>query len=230
MKSPAKSGEDDGLEAIFKESTVTQIEGETHDGFVTKKRTREEIVRDLKAKRSKGGIETQPRFRPITQKPPQQKKQKLDTTKPTEPLDISGLEKDSSSGPIIDIFAGVEEYEGLNLGDDDEGPSGSDTSKRSTDNVPREGSRLRNWFEDEGKPGRGDAPLPFSGQASGEDRMRTADEDLEQATERAGRLAALASSSIQSISHFLAVDGEIEKEEKRRAKRAKRKGRRTEQS
>jgi IK cytokine len=148
----------------------------------------------------------------------------------------------------FDIFTGAGEYEGLDLGDDEEGEdgevAGDDLKKADAygDSIearnvdPGSGAQVRKrkgWFDDEEEPEPEPKALPDLSRipVSSDSRSppsrnselpsRNVEEDDE---EQPVRLQPLASSTIPSIKDILAVDEGLEKEEKRRARKEKKKG------
>lgn len=149
--------------------------------------------------------------------------QTLQAATPAEP-------EPEPSDDNMDIFAGVGEYAGVDLGDDSDEDANEDKAEawdEASDPPPLKGK----WIEVD-EPGASapaqstlveqsrvssSEPPPPRGSASPE---REDGEEEEQFT----RLAPLASSAIPSIKELLAMDDEVERKEKRKARKEKKKG------
>lgn len=210
----------------------------------TKKRTRQEIVEELKQKRARGDDKEpdpekpQSRFKPIgAPKDGKPKKKKLvekagkSKTMQSDPSPQSvsappkELPSEQASDEDEDIFAGAGEYEGVDFDEEEEEKLRAADAKTEAEKE----AKKKNWFEE---------PLPENGEEE-EGQIEEAKApkstspppppthpDPEESSVQQEKLAPLASSKIRSISDFLAVDKDLEAEDKRKAKRDKRKGRR----
>ncbi|THG97251.1 hypothetical protein EW026_g4710 [Hermanssonia centrifuga] len=240
-RASAATEDDDALEQVFQEASSS----------VSKKRTREDIVRELKNKRQKSeAAEDVPavkpdapleqakkagKFKPIGFKP-------IGSTEGTKKKKAKAKEEGAGAGvpvkavpePVpeplnedFDIFADAEEYAGVDLGDDDESdsePTEKD-DKQSTPpvDVPAKGK----WFETEDpEPGQLETPATPEGNLKSPSTPPPEREDGEEQEEEEApvRLVPLASSSVPSIRDLLAMDAEVGKREQRKAKKEKRKG------
>lgn len=269
--------DDDELERAF-------VEGTTN----AKKRTREDIIKDLKNKRLKGDsgeaapsadvplddVKKTGKFKPIGFKPvgsaDRTKKKKVktktgekegakkkkkkeapaeaatgknDTTTPkVGDASMSAAQASSSQAPKIvapaepepepsdddtDIFAGVGEYTGVDLGDDsdeDINEDKADVRDETPDPPPLKGK----WIEvdEPGAPAPARPTSPEQAASGPPPPRRSASPEREdgEAEEQFTRLAPLASSAIPSIKELLAMDDEVEKKEKRKARKEKKKG------
>ncbi|KAJ7813635.1 hypothetical protein B0H13DRAFT_2242893 [Mycena leptocephala] len=261
-KASLSTVDDDSLEQAFREAAS--------EPTVPKKRTREDIVRELKEKRgittstpvNDGALEAakkQGKFKPIGFKPigtpeakakkkvktdgtdgeRKKKKRKVEAVEqqgeagkdgesmppPALPSKVAeSLSKASSSTSLppeddmadddFDIFAGAGEYEGIDLGDEEDEEDGEVAGK--PDNPELEDGEEsapppRKWFEeDEPDPQPSTSKLPLPTDEEGE---------LEQPT----RLVPLASSALPSIKDLLAMDKAANSSEKRRKKKDKKK-------
>jgi hypothetical protein len=238
--------DDDALEAIYLESTAQSGPGPSQpvrpvDGAL-RKRTREELVHDLKTARASKEAQQTSRFRPLNASERERKKTKLIShervvdTLPSqntneEALSARGLHPENE----VDIFSGVEEYIGLRDDGEEDGPKQTPEKTGLAAESSKEYPRDAGWFKEE--------PVTASTLTSGQYlRSLDASQDIPQGvcsskgenpvdddgSENPPRLVPLASSSIRSISQFLENDKEMEKEGDRRVKRDKRKGRRAE--
>ncbi|KAJ3527767.1 hypothetical protein NM688_g8083 [Phlebia brevispora] len=161
---------------------------------------------------------------------PSQQTEVTSTSKPAPPPPAEPEPEEED----IDIFAGVGEYTGIDLGDDDDEPSEGEVSDRPDE--PSDVATAREepltrapWFdtEDEHEPSRRPStPPPASKSKSPSEPPLAPAEDLEEGEEQEAHahLVPLASSAIPSIREFLAAEEEKEKREKRKAKRDKKKG------
>lgn len=120
----------------------------------------------------------------------------------------------------IDIFAGVGDYEGVDLGDDSEDDKLRPTREDEKDETSVSGPPKRvNWFgEEEPEP-----PVVLSKPRPPTPPPVPEKEEGEEEEDKPVRLAPLASSSIHDIKSFLDVDKALEKEEKRKARKEKKK-------
>ncbi|KAG8892872.1 hypothetical protein FRC00_011366 [Tulasnella sp. 408] len=120
----------------------------------------------------------------------------------------------------IDIFAGVGDYEGVDLGDDSEDDKPRPARKGENDEPSVSGPPKRvNWFgEEEPEP-----PVVLSKPKPPTPPPAPEKEEGEEEEDKPVRLAPLASSSIHDIKSFLDVDKALEKEEKRKARKEKKK-------
>ncbi|KAG8993921.1 hypothetical protein FRB95_014166 [Tulasnella sp. JGI-2019a] len=131
----------------------------------------------------------------------------------------------------IDIFADAGEYEGLDLGDEDEGDAQEQPAAirsprpRPTDEKDKGTGPIKrvNWFnEPSPEPIQQDEPeQPEASSSSGKKPALEEGEQEEEAVPT--RLVPLASSSIADVKAFLAVDKALEKKEKRKARKEKNK-------
>ncbi|KZV94588.1 hypothetical protein EXIGLDRAFT_748565 [Exidia glandulosa HHB12029] len=248
---------DDVLEATYKTVASTSV-----PAAAPKKRTREEILNELKAKRQKtdtdsasppvDDVKKTGKFRPIGAPPPKEKKKeklgadgmpkkkkrKLEAAEQPEGPSAS---TSTSAGPAPavppsnaapppqaqpdeeedafggDIFADVEEYKGFDDEDDSDDNSGAETSKPAEESTTADAlpAAPTKWFQlddEEGEIARPPTPPPAAPVPEAE----------REASPEPVRLAPLASSSF-SIKDVLAMDKELEKDEKRRAKKEKKK-------
>ncbi|KAK7061030.1 C-24(28) sterol reductase [Paramarasmius palmivorus] len=279
-KAAMETVEDDELEAAFREAEAP------------KKRTREDIVRELKEKRTQGADTVgsastktdapaaKGKFKPIGFKPigapaedkpkkrkagegekKKKKKRKVEaasagTDVKAEPIASSTKEpapsqaeqaasktKEPSPEPPddFDIFADAGEYEGVDLGNDDEG---SDQEKWRTTRDQEEEGQLTNpslrpghWFagdDDEDTSSKPEPIQPVAGPSGGQTKSPDVAhpehfEDEEGAIDEPEqiRLVPLESSSVPSIKDILAMDeaaGLAEKKKKRKEKQKNKKG------
>ncbi|KAJ7917486.1 hypothetical protein B0H13DRAFT_2231392 [Mycena leptocephala] len=247
-KASLSTVDDDSLEQAFREAAS--------EPTVPKKRTREDIVRELKEKRgittstpvNDGALEAakkQGKFKPIGFKPigtpeakPKKKKVKADGTdgerKKKKRRGVSIQSSSSTSLPPeddmadddFDIFAGAGEYEGIDLGDEEDEEDGEVAGK--PDNPELEDGEEsapppRKWFEEDEpdpQPSTSKLPLPT---VSDKPSSRPVDEDEEGELEQPTRLVPLASSALPSIKDLLAMDKAANSSEKRRKKKDKKK-------
>ncbi|KZT21574.1 hypothetical protein NEOLEDRAFT_1139191 [Neolentinus lepideus HHB14362 ss-1] len=130
----------------------------------------------------------------------------------------------------FDIFAGAGEYEGVDLGDDEDeeegevaqGPSHTVESPPAEASVPAKA----NWFETEDEPpALQTGPPPILEKLKAKSRTPQPEEGEEE--EQPAKLAPLAGSAIPSIKEFLKMEEEAEKEKKRKARRDKKKGKKS---
>lgn len=278
-RAAAVTEDDDTLEQAFIEGSST----------IPAKRTREEIVADLKNKRAKGDAAEGPpaatdasleqakkagKFKPIGFKPiggseakgkkkvvKKVKKKKVEVQanagaatkegegeRMSETVETKGTENATATSnkppepepePMdedFDIFAGADEYTGLDLGDDEDGEVSDEPGAIEEEagvKVVAEPPLKRRWIEDDSDsaPTRPDDKPDDKAESSVAQHRPTSaeirdepEEGEEQEEEAPVRLAPLASSSVPSIRELLAMDQEEEKREKRKAKKEKKKG------
>ncbi|KAJ7170493.1 hypothetical protein C8R43DRAFT_1103367 [Mycena crocata] len=275
--------DDDSLEQAFM--------GAASEPTAPKKRTREDMIRELKEKRgiksstpapmqSNDALEAakkQGKFKPIGFKPiggeekPKRKKVKADGTEgerkkkkrkieaaaataadngdeglslmPPPPLPSSkkDLAPATSSSRFVppdgdapddfDIFAGAGEYEGIDLGEeDDEENTGeakkSDNRELEDGEEPPDLSRVAvpgKWFqEDELDPVPSTSKLPLPPMVA--NQRPPADEEEEEEMEHPTRLVPLSSSALPSIKDLLAMDKAANSSEKRKKRKDKKGG------
>ncbi|KAG8854861.1 hypothetical protein FRB96_007261 [Tulasnella sp. 330] len=139
---------------------------------------------------------------------------------------------DSDFADDMDIFAEAGEYEGLDLGDEDEDdthqpPSASQLNRLAPSHNKEEGDapiRRGNWFnEPSPEPLDQGPPAQVVAAASSSSGAQHATEEGEGEESVPTHLAPLASSSITDVKAFLAMDKALEKEEKRKARKEKNK-------
>ncbi|KAJ7224169.1 hypothetical protein GGX14DRAFT_648791 [Mycena pura] len=276
------------LSIVDDESLEQAYQTVTSEAPVPQKRTREDIIRELKGKRgaadpteskSNGDLETakkNDKFKPIgfkpigaaDEKPKKKKKAIADKTDgerkkkrrrveengetnsakevetpiippPPTPADLTQLttsappEDDPPDGDF-DIFAGVGEYEGVDLEDEDGDEEADVTAKgdnaesednnRTVDIVPA--IAPRKWFkndEPDHPPSSSKLPLPTHNQSPPRQSLYG---DEEGEAEEPTRLVPLSSSAIPSIKDFLAMegDGDPSKKKGKKGKRKKKSG------
>ncbi|KAK7025231.1 hypothetical protein R3P38DRAFT_1064385 [Favolaschia claudopus] len=256
-KASLSTVDDDSLELAFNESVSS----------VPKKRTREDIIRELKEKKGHTtsapakdealeAAKQQGKFKPIGFKPigrqddkpkkkkakadggdgeRKKKKRKVDAPAETdagkaEQMDESSpaplpLSNSAASVPAasssnlppeeediaddFDIFAGVETYDGLDLGDDDDDDEAPPRKPGTTELEEGEEQTVpRKWFdEEEPKPVASSSKLPLPPPPPPPDKppSRPIEEDEEEDAEQM-RLVPLASSALPSIKDLLAMD------------------------
>ncbi|KAJ6581606.1 hypothetical protein B0H19DRAFT_513828 [Mycena capillaripes] len=271
-KASLSTVDDDSLEQAFREAAA--------EPTVPKKRTREDIIRELKEKRgitssapandeALEAAKKQGKFKPIGFKPigaaeekSKKKKVKADGTEgerkkkkrkvegveqkgegakndeksmPPPPLPSKVAESGptaSSSTPLppedddFDIFAGAGDYEGLELGDEEDEEDSREIGK--PDNLqPEDGEEAepapRKWFEeDEPDPPPSTSKLPLPS-VLGKPPPRPVDEDEEGEVEQPTRLVPLASSALPSIKDLLAMDKAASSSDKRKKRKDKKK-------
>ncbi|KAJ7116085.1 hypothetical protein C8R44DRAFT_709640 [Mycena epipterygia] len=153
---------------------------------------------------------------------------------PPPPAADSGR-KASSSTPVLpeddvpedfDIFAGAGEYEGIDLGDEDEedepGTAGKPDNPELEDG--EEVAAPGKWFEeDEPDPQPSSSRLPLP-PVNAKHSPRALDDDEEGELEQPTRLVPLASSALPSIKDLLAMDKAANSSEKRKKRKDKKKG------
>lgn len=252
---------DDVLEETYKNTGAAAATPEPPASTSTtgKKRTREELIQELKAKRQKTDgadpvdearkledAKKQGKFRPIGAPAPKEgkvkKKKKVEkaTAAPAAPVPAPVAEASRPEPQVVseraagkqrapepepepeedmgdmDLFDGVEEYKGLDEDDDE-----NDATPPPRAASPAAGATQAKWFDlDDGlgtlpaAPARPPTPPPVEAQEQRCSREDSPDEDV--------RLAPLASSSF-SIKDVLAMDQELEKEDKRKARKEKKK-------
>lgn len=122
----------------------------------------------------------------------------------------------------LDIFAGVGDYEGVDLGgsddDDDQKPSLGDAN-REIEELPGVPLKKGNWFDEPSSPSPPPMPAPSTSKGKAPEEGPASDEETGPL-----RLVPLESSDIPSIREFLEMDAEAEKLEKRKARKEKNKG------
>lgn len=129
------------------------------------------------------------------------------------------LKSHSEPDEDFDIFAGAGEYEGLDLGDDnDEG-----TAEAPPPVPPSKSSQPGRWFLDD-EP---ELPPLQPPKIPAHLLQKSSDENADN-DERSTRLVPLASSALPSIQEFLAMDDAVAKAEKKRKRKEKEKKRDTE--
>lgn len=261
-KAAMATDEDDSLEQAYIQAAS--------EPTVPKKRTREDIIRELKQRRAQGGeisvTPVQPsldkgKFKPIGFKPIGGSEEQKDKKKKTKAkgegerkkkkrkIEVQAEEKlkDTETAPVpsistdppplpkpdepeppedLDIFAGAGDYEGIDLGDDEED---GEKEKREDGDEDEEGLvgslGPGRWFamdeQSEGPvkttnsslaPNESSIPPLEEGEAS--------DEEPEQPT----RLVPLSSSAIPSIKELLAMNEVAEASDKKHKRKAKKKG------
>jgi len=233
--------DDESLEQAFLEVTSAVSES-APSTTVPRKRTREDLIKELKEKRGNPGvqnskekdigIEEAKKDKQEKGQDKQRKKRKMNSeqqTVPTEsenplpPLPLSKVNltvKEPEPEPLasdFDIFADAEEYAGLEIDDDDEmGSENGAASDHKSDPGPSSPVTRPKWF-DEPKEPTPPPPIPEL-PVPKKEPIR---EDIEE--EQPMRLVPLASSAVPSIKDILAIDQAAEKEEKRKARKEKRK-------
>ncbi|KAJ7446710.1 RED-like protein N-terminal region-domain-containing protein [Mycena latifolia] len=277
-KASLSTVDDDSLEQAF-----MAVASET---TVPKKRTREELLRELKEKRGiKSNTATTPdskpnddaieaakkqgKFKPIGFKPiggvaekPKRKKAKGDGVEgerkkkkrkvegavekgeagetssllPPPPLPSDPAPTASSSTLVppeddmpddFDIFAGAGEYEGIDLGDeeDDDEPPAVEPDKPELEDGEEftDAPPLRKWFEDdEPEPLSSSSKLPLA-PVNVKPPVHSADDDEEGELEQPTRLVPLASSALPSIKDLLAMDKAANSSDKWKKRKDKKK-------
>ncbi|KAJ6518887.1 hypothetical protein C8R45DRAFT_8556 [Mycena sanguinolenta] len=267
-KAARSTVDDDSLEQAFMEAASEQI--------VPKKRTREDIIRELKEKNANTSAaptttdaaleaaKTQGKFKPIGFKPivedkPKKKKLKADgvdgerkkkkrkveakeqkgeTVENNESLmpppapnaTDPGLTASSSklSPPpddSFDIFADAGEYQGLDLGDEEEDENAGDAARKPVNPEAEDDKESapppKKWFEDdEPEPSTSKLPLP---PAIEKPPPRPVDDEEEGEVEQM-RLVPLSSSAVPSIKDLLAMDEAANSSKKWKKKKDKKKG------
>ncbi|THH16968.1 hypothetical protein EW146_g3764 [Bondarzewia mesenterica] len=135
---------------------------------------------------------------------------------------------------VFDIFAGAGEYEGIDLGDDDEDSAEDGEEKPPRDRSPAarealttaipESARRRKWF-DEPEPEQPGPSTSTAGPAESSTKSKSRSPpppDVEEGEEEeVTRLMPLASSAVPSIKELLAMDEAVEKGKKRKARKEK---------
>jgi IK cytokine len=127
----------------------------------------------------------------------------------------------------FDIFAGVGDYEGVDLGDssgeeDSTKPTQAPDETTGSSSLPLPGRR--GWFDDPEPENEPEAiPEPASSVTLISHAPQTVSSDVENEDDQPSRLMPLMASAVPSIKDMLAADEELAKEEKRRARKEKRK-------
>ncbi|KAJ7334236.1 hypothetical protein DFH08DRAFT_1083646 [Mycena albidolilacea] len=272
-KASRSTVDDDSLEQAFMEAAS--------EPTVPKKRTREDIIRELKEKKgvkssapvNDGALDAakkQGKFKPIGFKPiggaedkPKKKKAKADgadgerkkkkrkveaaasteqngeadSRMPAPPSDAPEADPQAPSSSKLllpeddtpedfDIFADAGEYQGLDLGDEDEEDGAATTGKPDNpapeDGIEESAPPPRKWFdEDEPDPAPSTSKLPLPA-ALEKSPPRPVDEDEEGEVEQM-RLVPLASSALPSIKDLLAMDEAVNSSNKWKKKKDKKK-------
>lgn len=205
-----------------------------------KKRTKEDIVRELKEKRAKEAALPNTKFKPIGFKPVEEPKKKKKKAKAIEgegkkkkrkqdappiaepepqPVPSSSSTHLPEPQPVqepepaedFDIFEGAGEYGGLDVSDDDE--SGDETTRPAVDDAPL--VRPGHWFDEPSKSPDPD-PVPEPSSQHQIQIPLPAESDDEQDVPM--RLVPLEGSSIPSIKDLLALDQSANKKRKRKEK------------
>lgn len=300
--------DEEALEAVFNNTSIpssTPSESVPTSKAAGKKRTREELLKELKVKRAKGEVAAAPviedkaleeakkvgKFKPIGSgfKPiaktkdgrglggsvKKKKKRKVEeavgSKDQVNPPEVVGEAVDGHTGIVatserhdskrtkspgpepealpedFDIFADAGEYEGLNIGDDDdddsekgvsdgeirEGRSSKDVAMRDAERREAEdiadAQRRKKWIEDEEDEDQVQIPAsPPDLKGKGKEKSPPSSrEDSVPArrspTPEPARLAPLASSAFPSIRDILAADEALELEDKRKARKEKKK-------
>ncbi|KAJ7879915.1 hypothetical protein B0H14DRAFT_3129458 [Mycena olivaceomarginata] len=272
-KASRSTVDDDSLEQAFMEAAS--------EPTVPKKRTREDIIRELKEKKgvkssapvNDGALDAakkQGKFKPIGFKPiggaedkPKKKKAKADgadgerkkkkrkveaaasteqkgeadsrmPAPPSNAPEADPQTPSSSKLPLpeddtpedFDIFADAGEYQGLDLGDEED-EDGAATTRKPDNPAPEDGIEEsapppRKWFdEDEPDPAPSTSKLPLPA-ALEKSPPRPVDEDEEGEVEQM-RLVPLASSALPSIKDLLAMDEAANSSNKWKKKKDKKK-------
>ncbi|KAF5350225.1 hypothetical protein D9758_007786 [Tetrapyrgos nigripes] len=297
-KAAQSTEEDDSLENAYLEAASTSTPDVTSSTAVPKKRTREDIIRELKGKRTAGSdvkdaakdvTVDKGKFKPIGFKPigssteeknknkkkkgkadgdgeRKKKKRKVDAVQEDKATGNSSIpppdgnadaklsesapanvEKESPPKPLSllkkiipappedddDIFADAGEYEGVELGDDDdEEEDVVDTAERDK---PKEDvaqpNAPGNWFKMDDDPESVEKPLNSPPSPASKPTklpqpsvLHNEDDDNASGDEQPMRLVPLSGSAVPSIKDFLAMDEAAETAEKKRKRKEKRKG------
>lgn len=300
--------DEEALEAVFNNTSIpSSIPSESTPSTKAsgKKRTREELLKELKVKRAKGEVAAAPvvedkaleeakkvgKFKPIGSgfKPiaktkdgkgpdgtvKKKKKRKVEeavgSKDQVNPPEVVGEAVNGRTGPVatserqdskatkspepepealpedFDIFADAGEYEGLNIGDDDdddfdkgvsdgeipEGKSSKDVDMRDAERREAEDiadtQRRKKWIEDEEDEDQVQIPAsPPDLKGEGKEKSPPSSREDSAPAQRSPtpeptRLAPLASSALPSIRDILAADEALELEDKRKARKEKKK-------
>ena len=280
LASTSSKQDDEALEEVFAQKASTL------SAPTSTKRSRADIIKELKEKRANGGGSEQPKeeavsektpdsskFRPIGFKPigtsteekvkkkkkkegsePKKKKRKVEPSSVDagEEAGLKGVatlpsllvghtaSKSASTKPIkaetaeddFDIFADAGEYEGVEVGSDDDDDKESETGHERRHPGPSVASTVdasalpsRGWFDNDAAESEPEPEEPPP-KAPAEQPTPIPEPGVEAEEEQLARLAPLTSSAIPSIRDFLAMDEAVEKEEIRKARKEKRKGKR----
>ncbi|KAJ6515058.1 hypothetical protein C8R47DRAFT_1173022 [Mycena vitilis] len=273
-KASLSTVDDDSLEQAFKEAVA--------ETTVPKKRTREDMIRELKEKRgitsstptpdaALEAAKKQGKFKPIGFKPigatedkPRKKKVKADGTEgerkkkkrkveavepkgdddrkamPPPPPPSNGAQSAPTASPStplpleddvpddFDIFAGAGEYEGIDLGDEEEEEDKETGKPDNPDLEDGEEAELapRKWFEEdepEPQPSTSKLPLPLPSATSKPPPHPVDQGDEDGEVSQPTRLVPLASSALPSIKDLLAMDKAANSSEKRKKRKDKKK-------
>jgi hypothetical protein len=149
-------------------------------------------------------------------------------TPPNPPIPTAVLEPEPINDDF-DIFADAGEYEGIDVGDENDSEDGGATSQRppkEDEPIPIPSQPTGNWFstEDDNPPLHQSEPLKDESDTKSNmlppPEPTPAEEDQDQPL----RLVPLESSALPSIKDFLAMDNAVEANEKRKKRKEKRKG------
>lgn len=124
----------------------------------------------------------------------------------------------------FDIFAGVGDYEGVDLGDSSDEEGETRSGRVQDEAAPAQMPGKRGWFDDpepEEPIAEAEPPKPVAQSSSAQVPDEAMEEDREEEEEKPMRLQGL--SSTASIKDMLAIDEALAKEEKRRARKEKKK-------
>ncbi|KAF9073308.1 RED-like protein N-terminal region-domain-containing protein [Rhodocollybia butyracea] len=266
-KAAMATDEDDSLEQAYIQASS--------ESSVPKKRTREEIIRELKEKRAKGDNEpsasvedpelNKNKFKPIGFKPiggqkekkkkkakgegegeRKKKKRKIDdpkeeTRKEVEPVAVLSASSSAVKSPpapipaedepaeISDIFADVDEYEGVDVGVDSDEESEMKAKEPESEEVLPSSLGPGRWFATDEQEETGETanesllPVPVSS------LLRPPPPPLEEGEasddeEQPTRLVPLSGSAIPSIKELLAIDDAAGASGKKRNRKKKKKG------
>jgi len=155
---------------------------------------------------------------------------------PVEPGSRSALAKSieaETTEDDFDIFADAGEYKGLEVGSDDDDDDDDKESETGHERPSHAGPSVasnadasapprRGWFDNDAAESEPE-PEPEA-KTSAEQPTPIPEARIETEEEQLVRLAPLTSSAMPSIRDFLAMDEEVEKEEKRKVRKEKRKG------
>lgn len=238
--------DDEALEEVFAQTASAPSAPSSN------KRSRADIIKELKEKRATSDVSEQPnqettterpnpsKFRPIGFKPigakekakgrskdegePKKKKRKVKPSK--EPSPIPQEQITSTSGPRKSTPEPEAEVEDFDIFADAGDYNGVDLGSDDSDDEEPDKSHHRQEPQAESAPRSGwfdDTAEPEPEKPPTPDPAKQLPVEAE-AEEEAGRLAPLKTSAIPSIRDFLAMDEAVEKEEKRRARKEKKKG------
>jgi IK cytokine len=252
--------DDDSLEQAF--------QGVSTESRVPKKRTREDIIKELKEKRQQGGAHEEVakdeavlleeakkagKFKPIGFKPigapaegkakkkgkdldrdgERKKKkrrigeggveaQKLQPEMPPPPIpekvapSLSAEPEPESIREDFDIFAGAGDYQGIDLGDDDDDETGPAEGVQVPESHMELPTVSQRWFADDEEQQPDISQIaPSTSKCHSPPPPPSDDEEREEPT----RLIPLQSSAIPSIRDLLAMDGAQDKRKKRKDKK-----------